>query len=295
MSVGEGGAPRKPASGRSPERLVRSRAATATSGRLALYAYVLDADDDLGGSLALRDRLTARQHVTARVLHAVPGPCALDRWLTVVGAGPGLLILDGLIAADTRVVERTITELLGSGDLVQPPSRNTDDLIERAESWRALTPCRLALLDGEFAHRVLPWPSIAHALLRRAERRAEDLGALRAISCEPRLEVRLVLLLFHLATRWGRVEPGGIHLTLPLTHQLLGRLVAAERPSISHALARLANAGLVTGAAGDLHLHGDLDTHLGALARPRTPLAHARSRAHPGQSPTMAKWSKRTR
>jgi CRP-like cAMP-binding protein len=112
---------------------------------------------------------------------------------------------------------------------------------------------------------VLPWPQIGHALLRRSERRAEDLGAMRAISCQPRLEVRLVLFLWHLAARWGRVEPGGIHLTLPLTHRLLGQLVAAERPSISHALSRLNDAGLVKGAAGDWHLQGDLDAQLESL------------------------------
>lgn len=260
------------------QRFARRRAgALASSNGLALYAYVLDADAELAEELALRDRLTARQHVTARVLQATPGDCSLERWLGLVGGGPGLLILDGLIAADTHVGERTITELLGSGDLVQPPHQHTDELIERGESWRPLSPCRLALLDGEFARRVLPWPPIARALLRRAERRAEDLGVLRAISCEPRLEVRLVLLLFHLATRWGRVEPGGIHLTLPLTHRLLGQLVAAERPSISHALARLVDAELVTGAAGDLHLRGDLRSHLCALARPRVSPAHARA------------------
>ena len=52
---------------------------------------------------------------------------------------------------------------------------------------------------------------------------------------------------------------------LPLTHRLLGQLVAAERPSISHALARLADAGLVSGTAGDWHLHGTLDAHLETL------------------------------
>ena len=74
---------------------------------------------------------------------------------------------------------------------------------------------------------------------------------LRAITSQPRLEVRLVLLLWHLAARWGRVEPSGIRLSLPLTHRLLGQLVAAERPSISHALKRLAQAGLVTGPTDD--------------------------------------------
>jgi CRP-like cAMP-binding protein len=124
-----------------------------------------------------------------------------------------------------------------------------------------------------------PWPTIAHALLRRTERRAEDLGVLRAIACEPRLEVRLVLLLWHLAARWGRVAPGEIHLTLPLTHRLLGQLVAAERPSISHALGRLADAGLVESTAGDWHLYGSLEQHLTALARGR--LHRASTRALP--------------
>ena len=52
-----------------------------------------------------------------------------------------------------------------------------------------------------------------------------------------------MLLLWHLAARWGRVEPAGLRVSLPLTHRLLGQLVAAERPSISHALARLAGPG----------------------------------------------------
>ena len=149
-------------------------------------------------------------------------------------------------------------------------------MIERVASWRALRASRFALLDAEFAERVLPWPQIGHALLRRTERRAEDLAVLRAISCQPRLEVRLVLFLWHLAPRWGRVEPGGIHLMLPLTHRLLGQLVAAERPSISHALSRLADAGLVSGTAGDWHLLGDLDAHLESLFEGASRLTAAR-------------------
>jgi CRP/FNR family transcriptional regulator, cyclic AMP receptor protein len=231
----------------------------------SLYAYLLDADDDLAEELDIRMRFAARQVATARVLEADTGECDLGSWFAAVGRGPGLLILDGLVAVDTRITNRTVTELLGSGDLLQPFSRHVDDLIERTAAWRALCPCRFALLDAEFADRVLPWPQIGHALLRRTERRTEDLGVMRAISCQPRLEVRLVLFLWHLAARWGRVESSGIHLQLPLTHRLLGQLVAAERPSISHALGRLSHAGLVTGTAGDWHLHGSVDTHLESL------------------------------
>jgi hypothetical protein len=67
---------------------------------------------------------------------------------------------------------------------------------------------------------------------------------------------------------------------LPLTHRLLGQLVAAERPSISHALGRLADAGLVSGAAGDWHLHGNLDAHLESLIGGRRP-SNARSALSP--------------
>jgi CRP/FNR family cyclic AMP-dependent transcriptional regulator len=112
---------------------------------------------------------------------------------------------------------------------------------------------------------VRPWPQIALALLQRAGRRIADLDVLRAITSQPRLEVRLVLLLWHLAARWGRVEPAGIRVSLPLTHRMLGQLVGAERPSISHALGRLAHAGMVTGTPGDWHLHGTVADHLEAL------------------------------
>jgi CRP/FNR family cyclic AMP-dependent transcriptional regulator len=250
-----------------------------------LYAYLLDADDDLAQELDIRMRFSARQRATARVLEAETGECDLTASLVAVKDGPGLLVLDGLLAAETRVADRTVTELVGSGDLLQPASIVADEMIERVASWRALSPTRLAVLDADFAERVRPWPQIAQALLRRAERRADELGLLRAITSQPRLEVRLVLLLWHLAARWGKVEPAGIRLSMPLTHRMLGQLVSAERPSITHALGRLGDAGLVTGTAGDWHLHGSLDEHLHALIdrpAPLTPRAVGRRRSRSG-------------
>jgi CRP/FNR family cyclic AMP-dependent transcriptional regulator len=230
-----------------------------------LFGYLLDLDDDLAQELEVRMRFTARQHATARLLDAETGECDLSAWFTVVGGGPGLLIVDGLIAVDTRVADRTISELLGSGDLLQPLGSHEDEMVECETVWRALSPTRLALLDAGFAERMRSWPQVLHAIFRRAERRASDLDVVRAISSQPRLEVRLVLLLWHLAARWGRVEPSGFRLCLPLTHRLLGQLVAAERPSISHALRRLSQAGIVSGTAGDWHLHGSVESHLESL------------------------------
>lgn len=251
----------RPAVPRWPGRSIRA-------GQLSsppLFGYVLDLDDDLAQELEVRMRLSARQHATARLLDADPGQCDLPSWFAVVGRGPGLLIIEGLLAVDTCIAGRTTSELLGSGDLVQPPERHDDEMVRSDTVWRALHPCRLALLDTEFTERVRSWPQLLSALFRRAERRSTELDVLRAISSHPRLEVRLVLLLWHLASRWGRVEPAGLRLELPLTHRLLGQLVAAERPSISHALHRLARAGMVTGAAGDWHLHGSVEIHLESL------------------------------
>jgi CRP/FNR family cyclic AMP-dependent transcriptional regulator len=230
-----------------------------------LFGYLLDLDDDLAGELELRMRFSARQHATARLLDARLGVCDLASWFAIVGAGPGLLIVDGLFAVDTRIAGRTTTELLGAGDLLQPPEVHQDEMVDCETVWHALRRTRMALLDAEFGQRMRSWPQILSALFRRAERRSAELDVLRAISCHPRLEVRLVLLLWHLASRWGRVEPSGLHLELPLTHRLLGKLVAAERPSISHALRRLSEAGIITGAAGDWHLHGSVDTHLESM------------------------------
>jgi CRP/FNR family transcriptional regulator, cyclic AMP receptor protein len=222
--------------------------------------YLLDLDDDLAEQLDVRQRLAARQAVTALVFTAPVGDCDLSGCFARVG-----LILDGVLSVDVRVGDRTATEIVGDGDVLQPLAARADDLLERSSAWNALVPARLALLDDAFAERAKPWPQISHALLARACARAGDLDAQRAITSQPRLEVRLTLLLWHLAGRWGRVEPGGIRLALPLTHRLLGRLVGAERPSVSHALARLAQTGLVTSRDGALHLLGTADEHLATL------------------------------
>ena len=248
---------------------------------IALYTYLLDADGELADEFEVRARVAARQLATARVLQVGIGACDLGPWFDAAGEGLGLLILEGLLALETRVGDRTAAELVGPGDLLQPSGPVADQLLTRTCVWRVLSPARLALLDREFADRVRPFPQIPRALVRRACRRPVELDVLRAITSQPRLEVRLVMLLWHLATRWGRVEPTGVRLSLPLTHRLLGQLVAAERPSVSHALKRLAQAGLVSGTADDLHLHDSLESALAALIErapvlPKRTVVHAR-------------------
>jgi CRP/FNR family cyclic AMP-dependent transcriptional regulator len=251
---------------------------------LQLHAYLLDLDEELAEQVDGRLRMSARRSVTARALEAEAGDCDLGPWLDELQGGPGLLVLDGLLAADVSIADRTASELVGSGDLISPPFHRQDEMIEQVPAWRALATTRLAVLDGEFMERMRPWPAILRSLVHRAERRGDDLAFMRAICSQPKLELRLVLLLWHLGVRWGRVEPGGLRLSLPLTHRLLGQLVAAERPSVSHALGRLARAGLVIGSTGDLHLRGTLEGQLEQLSEPGTHggvHAHTHTRVRP--------------
>ncbi len=227
--------------------------------------YLLDHDLDLAEALDVRMQRLARPAATAVVFEADVGDVGLAERLAAASPGPGVLVLKGVLAVNVQVGDRIASELLGPGDLVEPCQHELDDLVACATEWRSLVPTRFAILDGGFAQRVRPWPQIMQALLSRAEHRTHNLNVQRAIASQPRLEVRLALLLWHLAARWGRVEPGGIRVPLPLTHQLLGRLIGAERPSVSNALARLARSGLVTGHGDEWHLHGQLEDQRWAM------------------------------
>ena len=57
------------------------------------------------------------------------------------------------------------------------------------------------------------------------------------------MERRLLMLFWALSGRWGVVTPRGVHLRLRLTHEALGRLVGARRPSVTTALGALAETG----------------------------------------------------
>ena len=58
-----------------------------------------------------------------------------------------------------------------------------------------------------------------------------------------------------LAERWGHITPSGVALPLSLTHEALGRLIGARRPTVSLAVKALATAGRVTrDAEGSWHL-----------------------------------------
>jgi CRP-like cAMP-binding protein len=75
--------------------------------------------------------------------------------------------------------------------------------------------------------------------------RSRQLAVNMAIVHQARVDVRLHLLFWHLAGRWGRVRSDGIVVPLRLTHTVLADLVAARRPTVTSALSDLSRRGLV--------------------------------------------------
>ena len=237
---------------------------------------VLDEVAGLGADLAPAARTAARRAATAGVVRIPEGDAPLQRWYGSSLHGPGLLVLDGLLAREVHVADRVATELLGPGDLLRPWDLDEGDPVPSRVVWRTLAPCDLAVLDAFFADRIRRWPQIAAELMGAAVHRAEATALQRAIACHPRVDLRVVLVLWHLAGRWGTVHgDGSVHLGLPLTHRLLGELVGAERPSVSHAVRRLHDAGLLERDGDGWVLHGTVHDATEAGVRPIKPAVTA--------------------
>ena len=101
------------------------------------------------------------------------------------------------------------------------------------------------------------FPDIGIALAARSLRRARRLANMLTIALHPKLDERLQLLLWEVADRHGRVHSDGVHVDVPLTHELISQLAGARRPSVSSALARLAHRGQVERHGAGWILHGD--------------------------------------
>ena len=155
-------------------------------------------------------------------------------------------MLDGLLARDVVLVGHTCTELLGEGDVIQPWIPSTR---RRARPLpRALArprPSRLAVLDDAFARTLAEWPQVMSMLLERAIRRTLRMSVHQALLQLSPVETRLLVLFWHLAERWGRVTPDGISVRLRMSHELLGQLVGCRRASVTTALHRVNDSGLV--------------------------------------------------
>jgi CRP/FNR family cyclic AMP-dependent transcriptional regulator len=208
-----------------------------------LRVSVLDEDPELGDLLGGARTESARVASNAALLN-IP----IGGWNAIADApregqgGYGLLILEGLVVRRVGFDGRWGAELLGPGDLLRPWEGDGDSVSATLPfeiHFRVMTPLRLAVLDLSWAARMSAFPQIGAELTGRALKRSRRLVMAMAIVQVPRLDDRLWMIFWEMAERWGRVHRDGVHLELPLTHELLSHLAAARRPSVSGALTRL--------------------------------------------------------
>jgi CRP/FNR family transcriptional regulator, cyclic AMP receptor protein len=206
---------------------------------------LLAADPALAEGIPDEELALARRLLVADSYELAPGPWVPDLGRPEGRAGFALLILRGAITRDVSLADRHCAELFGPGDVVRP-ARTDDTLVPHAVSWSVADHAQVALLDDRFAAAARRWPSLSAILTERLLDQSDRLTLRTAISQLGRVEVRILALLWHLADRWGHVTPYGVTVPLRLTHEALGRLVGAQRPTVTLALSELESTGSVT-------------------------------------------------
>ncbi|HYB25130.1 MAG TPA: Crp/Fnr family transcriptional regulator [Solirubrobacteraceae bacterium] len=227
--------------------------------------HVLREDPELADAIPPERREQAIEECTAPELSLQPGLWGGKGSLGFRG-GIGVLVLRGLMIRRVGIDGRYGAELIGEGDLLRPTEESESPLLPLTTNWSIVLPTRVAALDIGFEQRVAKYPELTRCLVARAIQRSKNLAVNMAIVHQARVDVRLHMLLWHLAARWGRVRSDGTVLQLRLTHAVLADLVAARRPTVTTALSELARRGLVRTDGDTWLLPGDPPGELLAFA-----------------------------
>ncbi len=206
--------------------------------------HVLKEDPELADAIPPERRQQAVEDCTAPELKIAPGPLGRGESLGFRG-GIGVLVLSGLMVRRVGIEGRYGAELIGEGDLLRPTDESISPLLPLTTDWSVVVATRVAALDCGFEQRLVQYPELAEGLIGRAVQRSKNLAVNMAIVHQARVDVRLHMLLWHLAARWGRVRSDGTVLRLRLTHTVLADLVAARRPTVTTALSELSKRGLL--------------------------------------------------
>ena len=207
-------------------------------------ASLFDIDPELGELLDARQLAEARPRAIVAVADLPTGPWAPDL-LRRVNARPfALMVVDGVLVRELLLAGSTATELLGPCDIVAHELPD-DALLVTEARWTVPEAARIAILDDRVLAIMRTWPGVGRLLLNRAAQRELRLSTHRAIAQLPRVDQRLLAFFGHLAERWGRVAAAGVVIPLQLTHETLGRLIGARRPTVSLALKELASTALL--------------------------------------------------
>lgn len=201
---------------------------------------LLDADPELGAELTPEQLIAARRLALPKAVLA-PGPWTieqLDQVGGVRGAIRAFLVLTGAVTIDLEIGNHACTRLITSGELVLLPGAGEDSIPIRT-GWTALQQTALVILDDRLLVIAAGWPALMAAILKRAAEQIRHALLQQAISQLPRVEDRLLALMWSIADRRGIVRPDGVWVSLPVTHATLARMIGARRPTVSLGLKSL--------------------------------------------------------
>lgn len=156
----------------------------------------------------------------------------------------GFIVMDGLVSRDLVLGAGVARDLLGPGDLATLEAEEAE-LVPVNVLWTVCAPTKVAYVNATMLGTLAKRPDLNAQLLTRAARQAGRQAVHRAICQLPRTNERIVAFLWMLAERWGRVGAQGIVVPVDLTHQALGQMIGARRPTVSLALKELAAEGIV--------------------------------------------------
>jgi CRP/FNR family transcriptional regulator, cyclic AMP receptor protein len=200
---------------------------------------LLEIEPDLAGVLSDEERIEARRFLLPiAAVHKGGDVAGL-----LEGSGAfGAIVLEGMLVQALQIGEDPTLRLIVPGSFVPPahPARSMPVLGARLF---VPVPTRLVLLGEELLIAARRWPWIVSSLHARTLEHSEHLATQLAICQLPRVEDRIMALMWLLAESWGRVTPAGIRLPLSLSHEVLGGLIGARRPTVTLALSKLAEHG----------------------------------------------------
>jgi CRP/FNR family cyclic AMP-dependent transcriptional regulator len=181
--------------------------------------------------------------VTLPAVELEEGPFDPKRLLSPLDGCCGLL-LSGMVNRRIQLDEQVALSVVGPGAVIPVLDAPSSEVIASSE-WVAVGGARLAVIGQQFMRAGARWPALYRNLLGRFADQNEQLVTQLSLCQLPRVEDRLLGMLWLLAESWGKVTSAGTLLPLHFTHEALGAMVGARRPTVTLALGELADSGAV--------------------------------------------------
>jgi len=203
---------------------------------------LLDVDPDLEELLSVEERMIAGRLKLRTHKVRADGEGADIAAVLQEAEAFGAIVLDGMLVHRMTVADQAGLRLLGAGDIVMRAS-GASLMVVVASELTGMPESTVALLDDALLFAIRRWPAVAVRLLERFSEQTQTLAAQFVIAQLPRVDQRVLALMWLLAERWGRVTMLGTHLPLSLTHVTIGALIGARRSTVTLALRELVDRG----------------------------------------------------